>query len=311
MDTSSALRTSIPAAAFGATVTVPTALYRPLVAMVLVAAAVRLFGLRQQRDEALRNERPMPIAAALGVGAALGLLAGLTGTGGGVFLTPALILTGWATPRRAAGLSAAFILVNSAAGILAASSALVALPSELPLGLAAVAVGGAIGAELGAPDSLAQLTLSGMLLGGAVGQLVIGPLSDRYGRKPVLIAGWIIGLPVPLLLMWAPTWGWVIAANVLLGVNQGLTWSTTIIMKIDLVGPERRGLAMGLNEAAGYGAVAVSADATATTTGGSESCAMPVAGMLIHPLSAHPLSARAALHALGWRRGYRHRCARY
>ena len=87
----------------------------------------------------------------LGAGAAaLGLLAGLTGTGGGVFLTPALILTGWATPRRAAGLSAAFILVNSAAGILAASSALVALPSELPLGLAAVAVGGAIGAELGA-----------------------------------------------------------------------------------------------------------------------------------------------------------------
>ena len=144
------IATSIPAAAFGATVTVPTALYRPLVAMILVAAAVRLFGLRQQRDEALRNERPMPIAAALGVGAALGLLAGLTGTGGGVFLTPALILTGWATPRRAAGLSAAFILVNSAAGILAASSALVALPSELPLGLAAVAVGGAIGAELGA-----------------------------------------------------------------------------------------------------------------------------------------------------------------
>jgi MFS family permease len=76
------------------------------------------------------------------------------------------------------------------------------------------------------------------------------------------VAGWIIGLPVPLILMWAPTWGWVIFANVLLGVNQGLTWSTTVIMKIDLAGPERRGLAMGLNEAAGYCAVAATALAT-------------------------------------------------
>ena len=89
-----------------------------------------------------------------------------------------------------------------------------------------------------------------------------GTLSDRYGRKPVLVTGWIIGLPVPLLLIWAPSWGWVIAANVLLGVNQGLTWSTTVIMKIDLVGPERRGFAMGLNEAAGYGALALTALAT-------------------------------------------------
>jgi len=89
-----------------------------------------------------------------------------------------------------------------------------------------------------------------------------GTLSDRHGRKPVLIAGWLIGIPVPLLLMWAPTWGWVIFANVLLGVNQGLTWSTTIIMKIDLVGPAKRGLAMGFNEAAGYIAVAATALAT-------------------------------------------------
>lgn len=89
-----------------------------------------------------------------------------------------------------------------------------------------------------------------------------GTLSDRFGRKPVLVAGWIIAIPVPLLLIWAPTWGWVIFANVLLGVNQGLTWSTTIIMKIDLVGPAKRGLAMGFNEAAGYIAVALTALAT-------------------------------------------------
>jgi MFS family permease len=96
----------------------------------------------------------------------------------------------------------------------------------------------------------------------AVTNLLAGMLSDRYGRKPVLVAGWLAGLPVPLVIIWAPTWGWVVAANVLLGINQGLTWSTTVIMKIDLAGPARRGLAMGLNEAAGYGAVAVTAAAT-------------------------------------------------
>ncbi len=89
-----------------------------------------------------------------------------------------------------------------------------------------------------------------------------GALSDRLGRKPVLVAGWLVGLPVPLLLMWAPSWAWIVLANVLLGVNQGLAWSTTVIMKIDLVGPARRGLAMGLNEASGYGAVALTAMAT-------------------------------------------------
>lgn len=96
----------------------------------------------------------------------------------------------------------------------------------------------------------------------AVTNLAAGALSDRFGRKPVLVAGWLVGLPVPLLVIWAPSWGWVVAANALLGVNQGLTWSTTVIMKIDLAGPRRRGLAMGLNEAAGYGAVALTALAT-------------------------------------------------
>jgi MFS family permease len=93
----------------------------------------------------------------------------------------------------------------------------------------------------------------------AVTNFAAGALADRVGRKPVLVAGWLVGLPVPLLVMWAPSWGWIVFANVLLGVNQGLTWSTTVIMKIDLVGPSRRGFAMGLNEAAGYGAVALTA----------------------------------------------------
>jgi MFS family permease len=96
----------------------------------------------------------------------------------------------------------------------------------------------------------------------AVTNFAAGQLCDRYGRKPVLVGGWVVGIPVPFLLIWAPSWGWVLVANVLLGVNQGLTWSTTIIMKIDLVGPHRRGLAMGFNEAAGYGAVAATALAT-------------------------------------------------
>jgi MFS family permease len=96
----------------------------------------------------------------------------------------------------------------------------------------------------------------------ALTNYLAGRLADRFGRKHVLVAGWIVAAPVPFLLMWAPTWSWVLAANALLGVSQGLTWSTTVIMKIDLAGAKDRGLAMGLNEFAGYFAVAGSALAT-------------------------------------------------
>ena len=96
----------------------------------------------------------------------------------------------------------------------------------------------------------------------ALTNLLAGHLADRFGRKQVLVAGWAVAAPVPFLLMWAPSWSWVLIANVLLGASQGLTWSTTVIMKIDLAGPARRGLAMGLNESAGYLAVAGAAFAT-------------------------------------------------
>ncbi len=93
----------------------------------------------------------------------------------------------------------------------------------------------------------------------ALANLFAGRMSDRVGRKRIMVAGWLVGLPVPFLVMLAPSWAWVVFANVLLGVNQGLCWSTTVIMKIDLVGPARRGLAMGLNEFAGYLAVSLAA----------------------------------------------------
>lgn len=89
-----------------------------------------------------------------------------------------------------------------------------------------------------------------------------GRLSDRFGRKRVLVAGWLVALPLPFLLMWAPSFTWVLFSNVLFGISQGLTWSTTVVMKIDLAGSKNRGLAMGLNEFAGYFAVALSALAT-------------------------------------------------
>jgi len=96
----------------------------------------------------------------------------------------------------------------------------------------------------------------------ALTNYVAGRAADRLGRKHVLVLGWLIAVPVPFMLMWGPSWNWILAANVLLGISQGFTWSTTIIMKIDLAGPARRGLAMGLNEFAGYAALAGAALAT-------------------------------------------------
>jgi MFS family permease len=96
----------------------------------------------------------------------------------------------------------------------------------------------------------------------ALTNYLAGRLGDAYGRRHVLIAGWLVAAPVPFILMWAPNWSWILAANVLLGVSQGLTWSLTVIMKIDLAGPRNRGLAMGLNEFTGYLAVGAAAWAT-------------------------------------------------
>lgn len=96
----------------------------------------------------------------------------------------------------------------------------------------------------------------------ALTNYLAGRLSDRYGRKIILVIGWLVAIPVPLLLIWAPSWTWILVANLFLGVSQGLTWSTTVIMKIDLAGPKQRGLAMGINEFAGYLAVGISAWAT-------------------------------------------------
>ncbi len=96
----------------------------------------------------------------------------------------------------------------------------------------------------------------------ALTNLGAGALAERIGRRRLLILGWLLALPVPLLIAVAPSWAFIVAANVVLGLNQGLTWSMTVVMKVDLVGPRRRGLALGLNEAAGYGGVAVAAAAS-------------------------------------------------
>jgi MFS family permease len=96
----------------------------------------------------------------------------------------------------------------------------------------------------------------------AVTNLAAGDLADRFGRRRLLVAGWLVALPVPLLIGLAPSWWFIVAANLLLGVNQGLAWSMTVVMKIDLAGPRRRGLALGLNEASGYLGLAVTAFAS-------------------------------------------------
>jgi MFS family permease len=137
----------------------------------------------------------------------------------------------------------------------------------------------------------------------ALTNLVSGSLADRFGRKPVLIAGWLIGLPVPVLIMAAPNWGWIVAANALLGVNQGLAWSMTVNMKIDLVGPQRRGLALGLNEFSGYAAVGLTAFLTgliATRYGLRPApfylgLAYAVAGLLLSLLLVRDTGAHLAL----------------
>ena len=104
--------------------------------------------------------------------------------------------------------------------------------------------------------------VAGFGIAKAFTNLLSGQLADAWGRKRTLVLGWAIGLPVPFLIMWAPGWNWIVAANLLLGVSQGLAWSMTVIMKIDLVGPKSRGLAVGLNEFAGYAAVGLTAFAT-------------------------------------------------
>jgi MFS family permease len=132
-------------------------------------------------------------------------------------------------------------------------------------------VGGMIGMERSILPAIAEKDFGLTARAGVLSFIVVfgvtkaltnylaGRFSDRFGRKQILVAGWLVALPVPLLLMWAPSWSWILFANVLLGMSQGLTWSTTVIMKIDLAGPKNRGLAMGLNEFAGYLAVAASA----------------------------------------------------
>lgn len=145
----------------------------------------------------------------------------------------------------------------------------------------------------------------------ALSNLLAGHLGDRHGRKSVLVAGWIVGLPVPLLVMWAPSWEWIVFANVLLGVNQGLAWSMTVIMKIDLVGPRQRGLAMGLNEAAGYIAVSLAALASGYVAAAYALRPQPfylgigfaVAGLLLSLFFVRETRGHAGLEATAWSAG--------
>jgi MFS family permease len=140
-------------------------------------------------------------------------------------------------------------------------------------------VGGMVGMERSILPKIADLEfhvaaktaiLSFIIVFGIVKAVVnyfTGTLANRIGRKNLLVIGWLFGIPVPFILMYAPNWDWIVAANILLGINQGLTWSSTVMMKIDLVGEKQRGLAMGLNEFAGYGALAVIAFLTGWVAG--------------------------------------------
>src|SRR5713226_5337359 len=137
----------------------------------------------------------------------------------------------------------------------------------------------------------------------ATSNFIAGRLADRLGRRTILLVGWAAALPVPVLIIFAPSWGWVVFANVLLGVNQGLAWSTTVNMKIDLAGPRRRGLALGLNEAAGYLGVAATAFATGAlavsyaprTVVWVGAALIATVGLLVSVLAVHDTSAHVAL----------------
>lgn len=152
------------------------------------------------------------------------------------------------------------------------------LQQNLPQFILLVAINGLVGGTLGQERTVLPLLAKDIFeldlytsaltyvlafgLAKAATNYFAGTLSDRYGRKPVLVTGWLIAIPIPLMLIFGPSWAWIVGANVVLGINQGLTWSTTVTMKMDLVGPAHRGLAMGLNEASGYLGVAGIALAT-------------------------------------------------
>ena len=152
----------------------------------------------------------------------------------------------------------------------------------------------------------------------AVSNLFAGSLSQRFTRRRVLVTGWLFALPVPFLLIFAPSWGWVIGANVLLGVNQGLAWSMTVNMKMDLVGPSRRGLAMGFNEAAGYLALAAAAFLTGIIAEAYGLRPEPfylgigfaAAGLALSTLFVRDTSAFVALESAGMARGRKASLAR-
>src|SRR5680860_356144 len=141
----------------------------------------------------------------------------------------------------------------------------------------------------------------------ALANLGAGALAERIGRRRLLIAGWAVALPVPLLIATAPSWSWIVAANVLLGVNQGLAWSMTVVMKIDLVGPRRRGLALGLNEAAGYGGVVLAAGLSGWLAASFAArdvlvvagLAVALAGLLLSALFVRDTRAHVALEQSG------------